>query len=86
MPLSDQARIAAERRSPRIVELWFALQPLRSVVRFMNSGAHPDDETSEMLAAIGFRDGLNLSYACANRGEGGQNDIGTEATQDLGVL
>ncbi|MEM9641086.1 MAG: PIG-L family deacetylase [Pseudomonadota bacterium] len=86
MPLTDHALISAERSAPRIVELWFGLQPLRSTVRFMNTGAHPDDETSAMLAAIGLRDGLNLSYACANRGEGGQNDIGTETTRDLGVL
>ena len=52
----------------------------------MNSGAHPDDETSAMLAALGFRDGLDISYVCANRGEGGQNDIGTESGAALGTL
>lgn len=64
----------------------FSLQRLRSVVSFMNSGAHPDDETSAMLAALGYRDGLDISYACANRGEGGQNDIGTETGAALGTL
>lgn len=86
MPKTDPQRIFDQMQSPRIVALWRALQPLKSVVSFMNTGAHPDDETSEMLAALGFRDGLTLSYACANRGEGGQNDIGTEATGDLGVV
>ncbi|MES0867897.1 PIG-L family deacetylase [Pseudovibrio sp. SCP19] len=86
MPLSDQERIAAHKQHVRMVELWRALQPLKSTVSFMNTGAHPDDEISEMLAAIGLRDGIALSYACANRGEGGQNDIGTEATENLGVL
>ncbi|SDR13874.1 PIG-L family deacetylase [Pseudovibrio sp. Tun.PSC04-5.I4] len=86
MPLSDQERIAAHKQNVRLVELWRALQPLKSTVSFMNTGAHPDDEISEMLAAIGLRDGVSLSYACANRGEGGQNDIGTEATETLGVL
>ena len=71
---------------PRVLELHFALQRLRSIVTFMNSGAHPDDETSAMLAALGFRDGLDISYACANRGEGGQNDIGTESGAALGTL
>ncbi|WP_327793806.1 PIG-L family deacetylase [Harenicola maris] len=52
----------------------------------MNTGAHPDDETSAMLAAMAFRDGVDISYACSTRGEGGQNDIGTEATEALGVL
>lgn len=86
MPKTDPDRIFQQMRSSRIVSLWRALQPLRSTVSFMNTGAHPDDETSSMLAALGFRDGMILSYACANRGEGGQNDIGTEATLDLGVL
>ncbi|MFK8082243.1 MAG: PIG-L family deacetylase [Granulosicoccus sp.] len=52
----------------------------------MNSGAHPDDETSALLAALSYRDGLDVSYACANRGEGGQNDIGTESSAVLGTL
>lgn len=71
---------------PLLWTLWKALRPLQSVVSFMNSGAHPDDETSAMLAVLGMRDGLNLSYACANRGEGGQNDIGPETGAALGVL
>lgn len=86
MPLSSPERIADDRHMPRSIALWRALQPLRSIVRFMNTGAHPDDETSAMLAALTFRDGVNLSYACANRGEGGQNDIGQEVTEDLGTV
>ncbi len=86
MPTPDQTRIAADAAAPLIARLWRALAPLRSVVGFMNTGAHPDDETSAMLAALGLRDGLNLSYACSTRGEGGQNDIGTETGFDLGTL
>ncbi|MEM7024503.1 MAG: PIG-L family deacetylase, partial [Pseudomonadota bacterium] len=86
MPLTDRERIAAHATQPLVVELWRALQPLRSVIGFMSSGAHPDDEPSGMLAALGLRDGLDLSYACSTRGEGGQNDIGAEAGKDLGVL
>lgn len=86
MPLSAPQRIAEDRQTPRNLALWRALQPLRSVVQFMNTGAHPDDETSAMLAALTFRDGVNLSYACANRGEGGQNDIGPEVSEDLGTV
>jgi len=52
----------------------------------MNTGAHPDDETSAMLAALAYRDGLTISYTCANRGEGGQNNIGSQSTYDLGVI
>lgn len=86
MPISDAARLSLQQTQPRAVMLWRALQPLRGLVRFMNTGAHPDDETSAMLAALGLRDGISLSYACSTRGEGGQNDLGREAGADLGTL
>lgn len=86
MATQDQMRLREDRERPRIMQLWWALRPLTSVVRFMNTGAHPDDEITSMLAALAFRDGLNLSYACSTRGEGGQNDIGTESGFDLGAL
>ncbi|PYG25505.1 PIG-L family deacetylase [Pelagimonas varians] len=86
MPLTSQSRIAKDRLKPRITELWRALAPLQTVVSFMNTGAHPDDETSAMLAAMALRDGIDISYACSTRGEGGQNDIGTEVSELLGVL
>ena len=86
MPQSELSRIQNHRLKPRIVELWQALAPLQSTVSFMSIGAHPDDEKSAMLAALGMRDGVDLSYACSTRGEGGQNDIGTESGFALGVL
>ena len=86
MPLTDPQRIEREAARPYLVELWRALTPLRSAVSFMNTGAHPDDEISDMLAKLGLGDGLDISYACSTRGEGGQNDLGREATQSLGVL
>ncbi|AZV81035.1 PIG-L family deacetylase (plasmid) [Parasedimentitalea marina] len=86
MPLTDPKRLAAERLTPQILQLWRALVPLTSVISFMSTGAHPDDEKSDMLAALSFRDGFDLSYACSTRGEGGQNDIGTETSEALGAL
>ena len=86
MPMTDAARISAQRTAPAGLMLWRALQPLRGIVRFMNTGAHPDDETSGMLAALALRDGLSIAYACSTRGEGGQNDLGREAGADLGTL
>lgn len=86
MPMTDAARIQAQTAAPDALLLWRALQPLRGFARFMNSGAHPDDEHSALLAALTYRDGLSVSYVCATRGEGGQNDIGREAGADLGTL
>jgi LmbE family N-acetylglucosaminyl deacetylase len=86
MPTPDQTRLQNARMHPRLLDMWFALRPLTSVIRLMNTGAHPDDETTALLAAIGLRDGINLSYACSTRGEGGPNDIGTESGPALGAL
>ncbi|PWJ11445.1 PIG-L family deacetylase [Jannaschia seohaensis] len=82
----DQTRLEADRAAPRIVQLWRLVTGMRTPLTFMQSGAHPDDETSGMLAALRFRDGLDLAYVCSTRGEGGQNDIGREAGAALGVL
>jgi LmbE family N-acetylglucosaminyl deacetylase len=71
---------------PAVVRLWRALRPLQSVVTFMNTGAHPDDETSAMLAALGLRDGVRTVFVCSTRGEGGQNALGKESGSDLGAL
>jgi LmbE family N-acetylglucosaminyl deacetylase len=86
MTNTSVARLRNAYTAPRSTELWRALAPLKSVVSFMNTGAHPDDETSRMLAAITFRDGINLSHACSTRGEGGQNAIGPHSGVSLGVL
>ncbi|QPH52934.1 PIG-L family deacetylase [Pontivivens ytuae] len=82
----DQSRLETDRATPRILALWHALSALKTPVLFMQSGAHPDDEMSAMLAALRFRDGIDLAYVCSTRGEGGQNDIGREAGAALGAL
>lgn len=58
----------------------------RGMTRILVTGAHPDDEMSTMLAALVWRDGAHVTYACATRGEGGQNAIGGEAGSLLGAL
>ncbi|MFT7211988.1 MAG: LmbE family N-acetylglucosaminyl deacetylase [Granulosicoccus sp.] len=86
MSLSDIQRIERQTTTPRALTLWRTLQSLKCCTSFMNTGAHPDDETSAMLAALSYRDGINISYACANRGEGGQNNMGSHSVYDLGVI
>lgn len=66
--------------------LWRRLMSLRSLVTFMQSGAHPDDETSKLLARLSLGDGMHIVYANAVRGQGGQNALGTERGDDLGLI
>lgn len=82
----DQFRLDQAAAHTRLTGLSRELPGLRGLTRFMMSGAHPDDECAPMMAALYFRDGVGLSYACSTRGEGGQNDIGTQRGPALGAL
>lgn len=82
----DQRRIVRQAADSAIVRLWDSLVPLRSVNTFMQTGAHPDDETTRLLVRLAKGDGARVAYACCVRGEGGQNSIGTEFRTTLGVL
>ncbi|MGP4073357.1 NEW3 domain-containing protein [Piscibacillus sp. B03] len=68
------------------VELWNAVKPLDTTVTFLNTGAHPDDERSDLLAYLSRGLGVKTASLIANRGEGGQNEIGSELGNALGII
>ena len=84
--LSDRDLIRRQMGDPAIVRLSRALGRLTSVVTWMNTGAHPDDEHSGLLAALRYRFGMRTIILCSTRGEGGQNAIGAERGGALGVV
>jgi LmbE family N-acetylglucosaminyl deacetylase len=55
-------------------------------LRVLMIGAHPDDEDTELLAYVARGLGGEAAYLALNRGEGGQNLIGNELGEALGVL
>lgn len=79
-------RLLRDRARPALVSLHRRLSRLTSVSAFMNTGAHPDDEHSGLLAYLRFGLGLRTAVACSTRGEGGQNGLGPERVGALGVL
>lgn len=54
--------------------------------RVLVIGAHPDDEDTELLAWLARGEGAQAAYLSLNRGEGGQNSIGGELGDALGIL
>lgn len=80
------ARVLEQETQIGILDLYEALTPLKSVASFMTVGAHPDDERSSQIALLSKGLGVRSITVTANRGEGGQNSIGTEYLQALGVL
>ncbi|MBO2533874.1 MAG: hypothetical protein CW342_13545 [Thermoactinomycetaceae bacterium] len=81
--LSPLGAEAGEKEDPA---LWQAVRPLSTIVSFMNTGAHPDDERSALLAWLSLGQGVRTSSVIANRGEGGQNEIGDELGNGLGII
>lgn len=59
---------------------------LGHVRRVLVIGAHPDDEDTELLALLVRGLGAEAAYLSLNRGEGGQNLIGAELGEGLGIL
>jgi LmbE family N-acetylglucosaminyl deacetylase len=54
--------------------------------RVMMIAAHPDDEDTELLTVLVRGQGAEAAYLSLSRGEGGQNLIGDELGEDLGLL
>lgn len=82
----DQERLARREASPALVRLSRALSRLGGVLTVMNTGAHPDDEQSGLMAWLRFGLGHRVVIACSTRGEGGQNALGPERCGLLGTI
>ena len=63
-----------------------ALRKLPRVGSFMYICAHPDDENNALYAKLGRGEGFRTGLLTLTRGDGGQNEIGPELFQALGVL
>src|SRR3954463_1927782 len=68
------------------VALGLALRHLPNVGIFMHTTAHPDDENNGLLEMLKRGQGYRTTLATASRGNGGQNEIGPEIFEALGVL
>ena len=62
------------------------LERLQTTASVLHTGAHPDDEDSAFIARTARGDHARVAYLSLNRGEGGQNIIGTELFDALGVI
>lgn len=62
------------------------LRRLGSTARLMQTVAHPDDEDGGMLTLESRGRGASVLLMTLNRGEGGQNKVGSNLSDVLGVL
>ena len=62
------------------------LRRLGTTARLMQTTAHPDDEDGGMLTYESRGQGASVVLLTLNRGEGGQNKLGSGFSDGLGVL
>ena len=63
-----------------------ALKRLNTSASAMMIGAHPDDEDTALLAYLARGENARTAYLSLTRGDGGQNIIGPELGEALGVI
>src|SRR5262245_23503189 len=83
LSLPNAAGLAEQRGE---VALALMLRKLATVGTVMHVTAHPDDENNSLLAMESQAEGLRVVLVTATRGNGGQNEIGPEIFEALGVL
>jgi LmbE family N-acetylglucosaminyl deacetylase len=67
-------------------ETELALRQLGIVGSVLYVGAHPDDENTAMLAYLAKGRGVRTAYLSLTRGDGGQNLLGSEKGETLGLI
>lgn len=83
LPLVLQAQMPAK---PSAAELHQAIKKLNVLGSVLYVAAHPDDENQRLISYCANEKLFNVTYLSLTRGDGGQNLIGPELRELLGVL
>jgi len=67
------------------LDLIYRLRGLEMAGAILHIGAHPDDEDVGLMAYMARKLGVRIVYWSATRGEGGQNRLGPDSQEALGV-
>lgn len=69
--------------SPTAIE--HELRSFNTVATVLHIAAHPDDENTQLITYLSRKRGYRTAYLSLTRGDGGQNEIGPEFGEKLGV-
>jgi LmbE family N-acetylglucosaminyl deacetylase len=86
MLVPNSAHASAPPAQPNAAEIQIALRKLGVAGSVLYVAAHPDDENTNLLAYFSKQLLLRTAYLSLTRGDGGQNLIGAEQGNDLGVI
>lgn len=78
--------VAQQPSKPNSVDIFHQIQKLRFLGSVLYIAAHPDDENTRLIAYMANHLKAETGYLSLTRGDGGQNLIGTELRELLGVI
>src|SRR5437868_15532895 len=73
-------------KSMNAAEIQLGLQKLNVLGRVLYVAAHPDDENTNLMALWSNGSLYDTAYLSLTRGDGGQNILGPELGERLGVI
>lgn len=73
-------------KKPTSADIYDGIKKLQVLGSVLYLAAHPDDENTRLIAYMANERRLNTAYLSLTRGDGGQNLIGPEIRELLGVI
>ena len=77
---------AQQPRKPNSAEIFESIQKLNFLGNVLYVAAHPDDENTRLISLISNKYKARTAYLSLTRGDGGQNLIGSEIRESLGII
>ena len=84
--LSTSAVLAQQPQKPTASEIYHKLEKLNFLGSALYVAAHPDDENTRLISYLANDMHARTAYLSLTRGDGGQNLIGPEIRELLGVI
>ena len=78
--------LAQKPQKPSAVELYHQIEKLNFLGSVLYVAAHPDDENTRLISYLSNEKNARTGYLSLTRGDGGQNLIGPELRELLGVI
>jgi len=84
--LTSTALMAQKPHQPSSAEIYQSLKKLNVLGNVLYLAAHPDDENTRLIGYMAQHELVNAAYLSLTRGDGGQNLVGSELREGLGVI
>ena len=84
--LTSSALLAQKPHQPNSAEIYQSLKKLNVLGNVLYLAAHPDDENTRLIGYMAQHELVNAAYLSLTRGDGGQNLVGPELREGLGLI